>query len=667
MLHIGALLLNRYRVEEVFPLDTETSAYRCTDLELNRPVAVKERRVDLSLRQRLPRLAGQLEDASRTLLLLRHARLPAPLGFFREPIAGQPREGYYFVCEWIPGESAAALVAREGRQPPTRAVRWLRQVLGALEYLHTSGLLHGHLSPEALRITPNGNVCLVHYGLAMAGAEPTGSPFVAPEGCVDVRSEIYALGATLAALLESPVPAELQAVVRQAMQADPASRFDSVRAFRDALSAAAPPLREPATPPEQPGEPLPPAAGASAAPIPAESRRAFMSRAQWIALLVLTGGVVLAGAFLTAQRSGTPPPAALSALPTPMPTTRADTIAPTRTATPVPRATPTRTPQPSATPSPTRIVTSTRTPSPSFSPSPTSTTPVPVTETPTLAPTLTPAASDTPAPTVPPPGEMREIAIADSPVSILVCWMPPGQFVMGSTSDESGHEEDEGPPRTVSVDGFWMARYEVTNRLYRLKEPRHSSGSYMDSSLDGDDQPVVQISWRQASAFCEWLSQRTGLLIRLPTEAEWEYACRAGTTTRFFWGDEAAQACRHANMADASAEALRASQSARALCSDGYVVSAPVGRFAPNAWNLHDIAGNVWEYCADYYAVNAYESPQTQNPRGPGQGSAYVVRGGSWADDGTAAARSAARSYTDPDFRGPITGFRFVVEGGSLP
>jgi hypothetical protein len=184
---------------------------------------------------------------------------------------------------------------------------------------------------------------------------------------------------------------------------------------------------------------------------------------------------------------------------------------------------------------------------------------------------------------------------------------------------------------------FWMGGYEVTNRQYAQVDPRHDSrfehrGSWIFSEeylgwpLNAPDQPVVRVSWEQAQDFCRRVSQRTGRRVRLPSEQEWEYACRGGTSTPFWFGSQNADYSQYANLGDRSLRRLAADSwnpkppdlTARdERFDDGYLVSAPVGSFAANPWGLHDMHGNVAEWTSTWYAV---------------PGGRKTVRGGSWRD-----------------------------------
>lgn len=240
-------------------------------------------------------------------------------------------------------------------------------------------------------------------------------------------------------------------------------------------------------------------------------------------------------------------------------------------------------------------------------------------------------------------------------------WVPDGCFEMGSPADEAGRDSDEGLVHEVCVDGFWMGRTEVTNAQYRRFRSDHNSRSYNGQSLSGDDQPVVNVSWHDAKDFAEWLTQQsTGLYsFRLSSEAEWEYACRAGTVTARFWGDNADEACQYANVHDRTSQRINKFEWQYHDCYDGYAVTAPVGSFRPNGFGLYDMLGNVWEWCEDSYAEDAYSRHQRNNPINTGSGSIFVNRGGSWSDV-PRAVRCAIRDRLDPEFKNSYVGFRVV-------
>ena len=172
-----------------------------------------------------------------------------------------------------------------------------------------------------------------------------------------------------------------------------------------------------------------------------------------------------------------------------------------------------------------------------------------------------------------------------------------------------------------------------------------------------DEHPVVNVSWNDAVEFCKWLSRKDGKTCRLPTEAEWEYACRAGTTTRYYSGDDPETLAKVGNVADATAKAKFPDWKYTIKASDGYVFTAPVGKFKSNAFALYDMHGNAWQWCADWYGAEYYAKCPVDAPTGPDSGDHRVLRGGSWFFR-PIITRSAKRSRITPDLRDNFTGFR---------
>ncbi len=257
--------------------------------------------------------------------------------------------------------------------------------------------------------------------------------------------------------------------------------------------------------------------------------------------------------------------------------------------------------------------------------------------------------------------------------------VPGGSFTMGSPSTEDGRQNDEGPQRRVTISGpLAVGVYEVTQEEYGrfVEETSHGSGLACWTVVNGrfglrpgldwenpgfpqtSRHPAVCVSWDDAQAYVRWLSGKTGEEYRLPTEAEWEYLVRAGSTNRFSYGDDPgyARLCEHANVADQAAKD-RYSWRRVAACRDDFPHSAPVGSFTGNGFGLHDLHGNVWEWVHDWYGD--YPSFGMTDPKGPNSGSARVLRGGSWRND-PRACRSAYRHKVSPDGRGSDLGFRVL-------
>lgn len=233
-----------------------------------------------------------------------------------------------------------------------------------------------------------------------------------------------------------------------------------------------------------------------------------------------------------------------------------------------------------------------------------------------------------------------------------------GCFAMG-TPDSQPERYSNEIQHQVCLDSFWIGQQEVTNAQYRLFRPEHSSGSYRGASLDDDQQPVVEVDWDDAAAYARWLSQQSGKRYRLPTEAEWEYAARAGGSTARYWGNDATDACAYANGADKTAQ-LAWGATGIHDCVDQYAVAAPVASYAPNAYNLYDMLGNAAEWtCSEYR--HSYDAEETRcSTAGPQKGQ-RTVRGGSW-DDEPRLLRSSDRNGRAPDAQDNDLGFRLVME-----
>jgi formylglycine-generating enzyme required for sulfatase activity len=284
-------------------------------------------------------------------------------------------------------------------------------------------------------------------------------------------------------------------------------------------------------------------------------------------------------------------------------------------------------------------------------------------------------ASIAPAPAIkikpePSPGEATGRTWVEPVTGMEFVWIPKGCFRMGSPENEKFRGGAERLHQ-VCVDGFWLSKYEVTNSQYRLFRPSHQSGlSYGErNNLNGDKQPVVRISWQDAMRFAQWLSEKGGPGFRLPTESEWEYAARAGTTTAYYWGNDFNQACRYANVGDRTAMAASKDWTAHngyvvgqtvADCADGYKATAPVGSFGPNAYGLHDMLGNVQEWTASVWDPD-YAGAESR-VASPGANGDRVVRGGNWTGS-PRYVRSASRFlWPANDAGNTAIGFRLARE-----
>ncbi|MBP8130667.1 MAG: SUMF1/EgtB/PvdO family nonheme iron enzyme [Candidatus Hydrogenedentes bacterium] len=299
-----------------------------------------------------------------------------------------------------------------------------------------------------------------------------------------------------------------------------------------------------------------------------------------------------------------------------------------------------------------------------------------------------------PPPKEPEPGEVRVFEGGE------FAWIPPGTFEMGSKlsperviATYAGEEwweewkqyfDREHPRHTVTLTrGFWLATKEVTVGEFRAfadaagyqtdaekggsgftlnletgswEETRGASWRNPGWTLE-DRQPVVLVSWNDAVAYCEWLSRKTGETYRLPAEAQWEYACRAGTDTEFWWGDRMEDGRGCLNGEDETQLPNGNQRTDLFPFSDGYWNVSPVGSFKANPWNLYDMHGNVWEWGVDW--LGDYPSSSVTDPAGPASGEYRVVRGGSWYYFPWCC-RSPNRGFAPPENRGSDHGFRLL-------
>ncbi len=301
--------------------------------------------------------------------------------------------------------------------------------------------------------------------------------------------------------------------------------------------------------------------------------------------------------------------------------------------------TPTESPTPSNTPTPTATPTDTLTPS--ETPTPTDTPTITLTPTPTSTPTPTPTTSLL---VVNLPGLSSDVRALDM-VLIL-----PGTFMMGSTSDERGRSSDEGPQHSVTIsEPFYISRFEITQAQWHAV--MGTSPSYYDR---GPNYPVEQVSWDDCQNFLTQLRSIDQAGYYLPTEAQWEYACRADTSTRFSFGN--ALECEDT---DTYCEIMDQYMWWEGNNSEGDNLfgTEQVGMKLPNAWGLYDMHGNVYEWCRDWFGV--YSSTSQENPTGPSSGLRKVLRGG-FAETQAKGCRSAARHGGTVSYKSRLAGFRII-------
>jgi formylglycine-generating enzyme required for sulfatase activity len=236
-------------------------------------------------------------------------------------------------------------------------------------------------------------------------------------------------------------------------------------------------------------------------------------------------------------------------------------------------------------------------------------------------------------------------------------YIPPGKFTMGSNEYDK-----EKPPHEVYLDGYRMGKYEVTIKQYMkfvnetkshypkwLEEGsqhhiKTGSHSYYKKFVSDENCPIVGVSWNDALAYCEWLSNKTGVKFKLPTEAQWEKAARGTDGREYPWGGR---------------------EPDETLANFGGKIgkTTPVGSYPDGAspYGLLDMAGNVWEWCSDWYGSDYYKNASRENPPGPKSGTGRVLRAGSW-DYEAVFLRCSYRFYDNPSYRGSGVGFRLCQD-----
>jgi len=251
-------------------------------------------------------------------------------------------------------------------------------------------------------------------------------------------------------------------------------------------------------------------------------------------------------------------------------------------------------------------------------------------------------------------GQQRpELSIGSTQVSpkdgIVMIYVPEGEFLMGASDSDTGAENNEKPQHTVYLDAYWIDKTEVTNTMYAkcvttgVCKPPYENTSYARAGYYGNNQfadyPVINVDWNQANAYCHWAGER------LPTEAEWEKAARGTNGNMYPWGD--------------GIDCSMANYGGKYGGCEGD--TEPVGSYLKGAsvYGVLDMAGNVWEWVADWYAINYYSSSPSENPKGPGSGDTHVLRGGSWINS-SKLQRSSLRNWYFPDSWNYHSGFRCI-------
>lgn len=614
---------DRYVIESLIGQGGMGAVYRALDTRFTgRICAIKEMSVLSLLPEERPYAVRSFQQEAELLATLKHPNLPQVHDFFSDNTNGR----HYLVMDYVEGADLEDMLYQNGHPFSEAQVRgWAEQLCDVLTYLHSQSppVIFRDLKPDNIMLDKHGQLKLIDFGIARffqpsksKDTQAMGTPgYVPPEqygkGQTDPRSDVYSLGVTLWRLLTVQDPTddpyqlpgvrtynqnvspELESTIIKAMELKPEARFQSTQDLKNALTS---PLKS---------SPAPQTDG--------KSRKGL-----WIVLgiilfvIVACGGIFIAfmmSIINTPISEPEPEPAqtivvVTEVLPTPIPEEETDTPEP---------IVPTPTDEPIIEEVIEEVITNT---------------PIP-TNTPTPIPP-----ADTPTPT---PDSLPSSIIGRDGVDMIL--VPAGFFIMGSTSSDvdaavsmcsqSGNNcprsyfTNEMPQREVYLSDYYIDATEITNEQYSAcvdagactrpsdsgaPDSRYMVDNYYVRSQFGD-YPVVRVRWQDAKDYCAWVGEQ------LPTEAQWEKAARGIDGRVFPWGNSFDRS--NANTEDNGGDSLK-----------------PVGSYANgrSPYGVYDMAGNVWEYVADYYSDTYYQNATNQDPTGPNSGSDPVLRGGSYSD-----------------------------------
>lgn len=589
----GQILNQRYRITQLLAVGGFGAVYRAWDSHLNRDCAVKENL------ENTPEGQAQFIRESGLLANLSHPSLPRVIDYFMVPGQGQ-----YLVMDFVEGEDLETIrTASGGALPENQVLSWMRQACEALTYLHNQQppIIHRDIKPANIRITPQGRAVLVDFGIAreVAGGKTTrGARAVTPGysppeqytgAGTDQRSDIYSLGATFYTLLTG---VELTESIQRMMGP---TRTTPPHLLRAGISSGTSLAIMRAIQPDR-SRRFSTIEDFLAGLDHSENGRPLIDRLAWfvgLAILILLLGFV-------GTRFVKPTPI-LTATPT---------IAVKRSSVQIQETAP-------PTARPTLKSTETRSPDPS---------PTVGIILPTNTRTIEPA-----------------VRVTDSGAKVVR--IPAGPFLQGSNVELAQNEclelypggacaaqdyLDETPIHSVYLKTFWIHQTEVTNAMYarcvaagKCQPPKRIRSNTVSDYFQNQqyaEYPVIYVAWQDAANYCAWQGGR------LPTEAEWEKAARGEDGRLYPWGNEF-QGGR-ANFCDSACPFEWANKN----FSDGFADTAPVGQYPDGAsvYDVLDLAGNVWEWTADWYAERYYDSAPGDNPPGPSKGTDRVIRGGAW-------------------------------------
>lgn len=624
--------IGQYRVEQEIGRGGMATVYRATQLSLGRPVALKV------LAHNLTSDPGLVERFHHEAVIASHLSHPNIVQVYD---TGKDAGSYYIAMEFIDGPTLAQVIKAKGALEIPHAVAVALSAAEALALAHARGVVHRDIKPANIMQTMAGRVVVMDFGIARAALMSSltvtgttiGTPaYMSPEQAMgrkaDARTDLYALGVVLYQALIGRVPFEadtpvatllqhahqpppdmrqirpeipiwLDLVVRCCLAKDPNSRYqradDLCADLREGTRSGRAPVAEAlARAPGFAQATVPTVfSGADKVPGAAGRRKAIGLIMALIAVLAI--GILGAIAFIVFPLMGSQANYV-----------KAGGGDKSSTAT-VPSARGNSGEQGQG--------------------------------------EVTSSSQDGTVPAKATPGEanVAPLVLGSDFVEDLgdgsrlaMVYIPGGNFRMGSPASEKEIGTDEGPQHFVTVGPFWSGKYEVTQAQWQAVMGDNPS------KFLGDDRPVERISWNNAEEFCRRLSSQTGRDYRLPTEAQWEYACRAGSGTRYFFGSSAGPLGDYAWFDKLSGGA-----------------SHTVGQKSPNPWGLYDMYGNVWEWCEDTYHASYAGAPADGSAWTVG-GDGRVLRGGSWLSYAKRC-RSAFRDKGTPAGRYNYIGLRVVV------
>jgi formylglycine-generating enzyme required for sulfatase activity/tRNA A-37 threonylcarbamoyl transferase component Bud32 len=649
--------------------------YRGSDPYIGRTVAIKTIRLDI-----LSQESGREEALKRFLREAQAAGNLSHPNIVTIYDVGEHEGMIYIAMEHIDGCSLENLM-QQGREFTLEEIgRMFGQIASALDYAHGQGIIHRDIKPANVLVGPDLKVSIVDFGIARTSASTMtqtgmlmGTPrYMSPEQIagkkVDRRADIFSLGAILYELLtrhnpfegesittviykimhaELPplsdfnkhLPPGLERVVRKALARDPDQRYATCGELAaDLMQCAsqgsqADTIRDSA-PGSQPTELLECVESTVLAAREGKPRRHFVLLAALFAVLAMVAAFI----FLSGRRGAAPAlpnaassPAAADHEPGPDLAEKnlppADAGKPSGRESEVPVAAAMTVEQPGGKPAG-RPVEPKAQAAAEKPPAKDEAMGLPA----QVQPEKTPAA---PAPNR--KGFLEGVFFNET-VMVLI---PQSYFTIGSPEGQG--DPDEHPAHRVFISDFWLGKTEVTFAQFDVFCRDSGRPLPGDEGWGRGDRPVINVSWEDACSYCRWLAQKTGRRFRLPSEAEWEKAARE----RYPWGRSAPDSSR-VNMKGSG---------------DGFAFTAPAGSFPAGAspYGILDLAGNVWEWTADWYDPGYYQLSPGRDPRGPAAGMSRSVRGGSWTN-GADLIRSANRSSENPDQRLNVLGFRVAMD-----